>query len=41
MIYVVNHCFDFLVELCSPHGAEIIEDLKQRDKVPAWNEPEP
>jgi hypothetical protein len=41
MIDVVDHCYDFLMELCSPHGAEIIEDLKQRDKVPNWNDPEP
>lgn len=41
MIDVVNHCYDFLIELRSPKGREIIEDLKQRDKVPAWNEPEP
>jgi hypothetical protein len=41
MIDVVNHCYDFLIELCSPHGAEIIEDLKQGDKVPGWNEPQP
>jgi hypothetical protein len=41
MIEVVDHCFDFLMELCRPHGAQIIDDLKQRDKVPEWNDPEP
>ena len=41
MTDVVDHCYDFLMELCSPHGAEIIEELKQRDKVPEWNDPEP
>jgi hypothetical protein len=39
MIDVVGHCYDFLMELCSLQGAEIIEDLKQRDKVPNWNDP--
>jgi hypothetical protein len=28
-----------LMELCSPHGAEIMEDLKERDAVPNWNDP--
>ncbi len=28
MIDVVDRCSDFLMELCSPQGAEIIEDLK-------------
>jgi hypothetical protein len=41
MIDVVDRCYDFLMELCSPHGVEIIEDLKQRDKVPNWNDPRP
>jgi hypothetical protein len=41
MIDVVDHCYDFLMDLCSPHGAEIIEDLQQRDKVPEWKDPEP
>jgi hypothetical protein len=37
----MDHCYDFLMDLCSPHGAEIIEDLEQRDKVPEWKDPEP
>ena len=41
MIDVVDHCYDFLVELCSPYGREIIEQLKHRDELPQWNEPEP
>jgi hypothetical protein len=41
MIDVVDHCYDFLLELCSSQGAEIIEKLKLRDELPAWNEPEP
>jgi len=41
MIDVVDHCYDFLMELCSPNGADIIEDLKQRDKVPEWSDPRP
>jgi hypothetical protein len=40
MIDVVDHCYDFLMELCS-NGRQIIEDLKLRDEVPRWNEPEP
>ena len=40
MIDVVDHCYDFLMELCSPHGDAIIDDLKQRDPVPEWNDPE-
>jgi hypothetical protein len=39
MIDVVDHCFDFLVDLCSE--PEIIERLKLRDALPGWNEPEP
>lgn len=41
MIDVVDHCYDFLMELCSPHGQEIIENLKLHDDLPGWNEPEP
>jgi hypothetical protein len=26
--------------LWSPHGVDIINDLKQRDEVPQWNDPE-
>ena len=40
MIDVVDHCYDYLMELCSPHGAEIMEDLKRRDEVPEWKDPE-
>jgi len=38
---VVDRSYDFLMELCSPQGAELLEDLKQRDVVPKWNDPEP
>src|SRR6266436_3893457 len=41
MTDVVDYCFDFLMELCSPHGADIIDDLKRRDEVPEWNDPVP
>jgi hypothetical protein len=41
MIDVVDYCYDFLMELCGPHGAEIMEDLKERDAVPNWNDPKP
>jgi hypothetical protein len=40
MIDVVDHCYDFLMELCSPHGDAIIDDLKRRDAVPEWDDPE-
>jgi hypothetical protein len=39
MVDVVDYCHDFLMELCSPHGAEIIDDLKRRDDLPEWSDP--
>ena len=39
MIDVVDHCYDFVMELCSPRGQEIMENLTLRDEVPEWNEP--
>ena len=41
MIDVVDRCYDFLMDLCSPHGAKIIDDLKLHDELPEWNDPEP
>jgi hypothetical protein len=41
MVDVVDHCYDFLMDLCSPPGADIIDDLQHRDKVPEWKDPEP
>jgi hypothetical protein len=41
MIDVVDYCYDFLMELSSPHGAEIIDDLKRRDDLPEWDDPVP
>ena len=41
MIEVVDRTYDLLMDLCSPQGAEIMDDLKQRDQVPEWNDPEP
>ena len=41
MTDVVDYCYDFLMELCSPHGAEIVDDLKRRDELPEWNDPVP
>jgi hypothetical protein len=41
MIDVVDYCFDFLMELCNPHGAEIMDDLKRRDELPEWSDPVP
>jgi hypothetical protein len=40
MIEAADKCYDLLLDLCSPHGADIINDLKQRDQVPEWNDPE-
>jgi hypothetical protein len=41
MSEVVDRSYDFLMELCSPHGAEIIDDLKRRDELPEWGDPVP
>ena len=41
MIDVVDYCFDFLMEMCSPQGAEIMDDLKRGDELPGWNDPVP
>jgi hypothetical protein len=41
IIDAVDYSFDFLMELCSPHGSEIIDDLKRRDELPEWNDPVP
>jgi hypothetical protein len=41
MTDVVDYCFDFLMELCSPHGADIVDDLKRCDELPEWNDPVP
>jgi hypothetical protein len=40
MIEATDKCYDLALELCSPHGADIINDLKQRDGVPEWDGPE-
>jgi hypothetical protein len=40
MIDVVDHCYDFLMTLCSTHGQQIIGDLKERDELSGWNEPQ-
>ena len=41
MIEAVDSTYDLLMHLCSPQGAEIMDNLKQRDEVPEWNDPEP
>jgi hypothetical protein len=41
MTDVVDYSYDFLMELCSPHGAEIVEDLRRRDELPEWTDPVP
>jgi hypothetical protein len=40
MIEAANKTYDLLLDLCAPHGADIIDDLKQRDQVPEWKDPE-
>jgi hypothetical protein len=35
-----DKCYDLVLDLCSPHGVDIINDLKQRDEVPQWDDPE-
>ena len=35
-----DKCYDLMLDLCSPHGVDIINDLKQRDEVPQWDDPE-
>jgi hypothetical protein len=29
------------MELCSPLGPDLIENLKRRDELPEWNDPVP
>jgi hypothetical protein len=41
MTDVVDYSYDFLMELRSPHGAEIVDDLKRRDELPEWDDPKP
>ena len=38
---VVDRTYDILMDLRSPRGADIMDELKQRDKVPEWNDPRP
>jgi hypothetical protein len=40
MTEATNKCYDLVLDLCSPHGVDIINDLKQRDEVPQWDDPE-
>lgn len=41
MVDVVNHCYQFLIELLDPRtGQQLIEQLKLRDDLHRWNEPE-
>jgi hypothetical protein len=35
-----DKCYDLLLDLCSPHGVDSIHNLKQRDQVPEWDDPE-
>jgi len=35
-----DKCYDLVLDLCSPHGVDIINDLKQRDEVPQGDDPE-
>jgi hypothetical protein len=36
----MGKCYDLMLDLYSPHGVDIIDDLKQRDQVPEWDDPE-
>jgi hypothetical protein len=40
MIEATDKCYDLVLDLCSPHGIDIINDLKQRDEVSEWDGPE-
>ena len=40
MTEATDKCYDLVLDLCSPHGVDIINDLKQRDEVPEWDDPE-
>jgi hypothetical protein len=40
MTEATDKCYDLVLDLCSPHGIDIINDLKQRDGVPQWDDPE-
>jgi hypothetical protein len=35
-----DKCYDLPLDLCSPRGVDIIHNLKQRDQVPEWDDPE-
>ena len=34
MTEAADKCYDLVLDLCSPHGIDIINDFKQRDEVP-------
>jgi hypothetical protein len=34
-----DKCYDPVLDLCSPHGVDIINDLKHRDQVTEWDDP--
>jgi hypothetical protein len=40
MKQATDKCYDLVLDLCSPHGVDIMNDLKQRDEVPQWDDPE-
>jgi hypothetical protein len=40
MTEATNKCYKLVLGLCSLHGIDIIDDLKQRDEVPQWDDPE-
>ncbi len=41
MTDAVDYCYDFLMELCSPQGADIIAGLKEHDDLSEWSDPVP
>ena len=40
MKQATDKCYDLVLDLCSPLGIDIINDLKERDEVPQWDDPE-
>jgi len=39
MIDVVNHTYSFVSQLFGPDGERMVEQLKNYDPVPEWDEP--
>jgi len=39
MVDVVNHTYNFVSKFFGPYGERIVEQLKNSDPVPEWDEP--